>query len=74
MRLKVCSASVRLTSLSCIVELVDQINISAACHQLRLLLSVLALDFKQDQVPVKKGPLGAQNTVLIVNLIVDFFW
>ena len=44
------------------VELVDQNNISADCHQLRLLLSVcLALDFRQDQESVEKGSLGAQN-------------
>ena len=54
-----------------LVELVDQNNISADCHQLRLFLSVcLALDFKQDQEPVKKGPLGAQNIDSGVSLIV----
>ena len=53
--------SVRLTSLM-------QISLSP------LLLSVcLALDFIQDQESVRKGPLGAQNTVLIACLIVGFF-
>ena len=59
-----CSAlfSVRLTVSAVLVEHVDQNNISVDCYQLRLLLSVcLALDFKQDQEPVKKGPWGAQN-------------
>ena len=56
------------------VELVDQTNISADCHQLILLLSVcLPLDFKQNQEHVKRQPFGAQNAVLIVSLIVDFF-
>ena len=51
--------SVRLTVSAVLVEFVDQSNISADCHQLRLLLSVcLALDFKQDQESVKKGLLG----------------
>ena len=55
-------------------HLVDQNNISVDCYQMRLLLNVcLALDFIQDQESVKKGPLGAQNTVLIVSLTVDFF-
>ena len=50
---------VRLTVSAVLFELVDQNNISADCHQLRLLLSVcLALDFKQDQEPVKRQPLG----------------
>ena len=50
------SFSVRLTVSSGIV---DQDNISADCYQLILLLSVChALDFKQDQEPVKKGPLA----------------
>ena len=51
-----CSASfpVRLTVSS---GSVDQNNISADCHQLILLFSVcLALDFKQDQELVKRGP------------------
>ena len=53
------SFSVRLTVSAVWVELIDHNNISADCHQLRLLLSVcLALDFIQDQEPVKKGPLG----------------
>ena len=33
----------------------------------------LALDFIQDQESVKKGPLGAQNTVLIACLTVGIF-
>ena len=53
------SFSVSFTSLSCSVELIDQTNISTDCHQLILLLSVdLAFDFKQDQEPVKRQPLG----------------
>ena len=57
-----------------LVELVDQNNVSADHHQLRLLLSVCrAPDFRQDQEPVKKGHLGHRTLILIVSLIVDFF-
>ena len=58
------------------VELVDQTNISADSHQLRFLLSVcLALDFIQDQEPVKKGPLGGtEHCSDCQSEIVDFFF
>ena len=68
------SFSVRLTVSAVLVELVDQNNISADFHQLRLFWSVfLAHVFKQDQEPVKRQSLVAESTVLIVSLIIYFF-
>ena len=57
-----CIIFCRLTSLSWFQLNLLITNILADPHQLILLLSeCLALDFIQDQEPVKKGPLGAHS-------------